>query len=528
MSDLRSLSSLFENSPFLSCLSADAEIHVSGITDDSRQVEPGYLFVAVPGVNVDGHCYIESALQAGATAVVGERPRGELTLSEAIPYIQVPDSREALGWLYAGWYDHPSKSLVLVGVTGTDGKTTTTNLIYAMLSAAGLKAGMMSTVNVKIGTQSYDTGLHTTTPPSSDIQRYLAKMVEAGTSHAVLETTSHGLAQRRLAGCHFDIAVVTNVTHEHLDYHGSWDAYIRAKARLFENVADPETGCSKLRKVPPTAVLNGDDPRSLTHFSSIQGARQIIYALNSGGSQVYAQNIQFGSDGLRFQLVTPRGDVGIASSLVGLYNVSNILAAASAAEALGLPLSSVAEGTAQVHAIPGRMERIDEGQDFIAIVDFAHTPNALRRALEAARTMVDRTGNVIAVFGSAGLRDREKRYLMGKAAGELADLIVVTAEDPRTEPLERIMEEVSRGLRAVGREEGRDFWRVPDRGRAIRRAVELARKGDIVLAFGKGHEQSMCFGEIEYPWDDRQAMRLALQGSTLATLPTSSSSGCTA
>jgi UDP-N-acetylmuramoyl-L-alanyl-D-glutamate--2,6-diaminopimelate ligase len=174
------------------------------------------------------------------------------------------------------------------------------------------------------------------------------------------------------------------------------------------------------------------------------------------------------------------------------------------------------------------MERIDEGQDFIAIVDFAHTPNALRRALEAARTMVDRTGNVIAVFGSAGLRDREKRYLMGKAAGELADLIVVTAEDPRTEPLERIMEEVSRGLRAVGREEGRDFWRVPDRGRAIRRAVELARKGDIVLAFGKGHEQSMCFGEIEYPWDDRQAMRLALQGSTLATLPTSSSSGCTA
>ena len=524
-SEPRPLGSLLKALPLATKQLSEMTVPISGITDDSRQVRSGFLFVAVPGVNVDGHRFIESAVRAGASAVVGERIRGNIILPESTPYIRVSVSREALGWLHAIWYNRPSDKLVLIGVTGTDGKTTTTNLIHAMLGAEELKVGMVSTVNARIGDQDYDTGLHTTTPPASHIQRYLARMVRAGTTHAVLETTSHGLAQKRLAGCQFDVAVVTNVTHEHLDFHGSWEAYMRSKARLFENVAGFRARDDKRRTVSPAIVLNADDPRSFRHLSCIQGPRQIVYALESDQSDVYAQHIQLGASQLRFRMITPKGEVCISSSLLGLYNVSNILAAASVAVALDLSLESIAEGAARVRSIPGRMECIDEGQNFSAIVDFAHTPNALRRALEAARTMTDANGRVIAVFGCAGLRDREKRRLMGAAAGELADRIVITAEDPRTEPLDRILEEISTGLQATGREEEQDFWLVPDRGQAILQAVSMAEAGDVVIAFGKGHEQSMCFGDVEYPWDDRRAMRLALHGSALATLPTSLESG---
>ncbi len=521
MLETRALCSLLDVPFFAGLCEPAMDIQISGITDDSRRVEAGYLFVAVPGVNVDGHQFIDAAVEAGAAGVIGERSRRKIHLPDSIPYLQVPDSREALGWLHAGWYRYPSDDLVLIGVTGTDGKTTTTNLVHAILSAQGLMTGMVSTVNARIGMQSYDTGLHTTTPPSADIQRYLARMVATGTSHAVLETTSHGLAQRRLAGCQFDVAVVTNVTHEHLDFHGSWDAYMKSKARLFENLADSALRRRKQRVVPPTAVLNIDDPPSYAYLSDIDGVRRIVYGMepNRPGVDVYARGVKFGPNGVRFQLVTPIGEISLVSSLIGLYNVSNILAAASVAVALDISLNSIVEGTAQVQAIPGRMERIEEGQSFLAIVDFAHTPNALRQALKTCREMINE-GNVIAVFGCAGLRDREKRYLMGAVAGELADRIFVTAEDPRTEPLDRVMEETALGLRTANRKDGRDFWLVSDRGQAILRAVQMAREGDIVIAFGKGHEQSMCFGEIEYPWDDRKAMRLALNGSTLDTLPT--------
>ncbi len=520
MPEIQSLYRLLDSPFFSGTRLPDRDIPISGITDDSRTVKVGSLFVAVPGVHVDGHRFISKAVEAGAGAVVGEKSYHEIDLPEFVPYIQVSDSRAALGWLHAGWYDYPGDHLILVGVTGTDGKTTTTNLIHAMLRAEGMMTGMVSTVNARIGTQDYDTGLHTTTPPSGDIQRYLSQMVAAGVSYAVLETTSHGLAQQRLAGCQFDVAVVTNVTHEHLDFHGSWEAYMKSKAMLFENVADARVKHSKPRQIDPTAVLNADDPRSMSNLLDIQVARQIIYAVASETADVYARPVEFRPNGLHFRLVTPVGEIDIHSSLVGLYNVSNILAAASAGVALDLSLDSIAEGVARVQTIPGRMERIEEGQDFIAVVDFAHTPNALRRALEAGRGMVTHEGQVIAVFGCAGLRDREKRYLMGLAAGELADLIFVTAEDPRTEPLDHIMEETARGLDAAGREEGQGFWLVPDRGQAILQAVERGQDGDIVMVFGKGHEQSMCFGEIEYSWDDRKAVRLALNGSTLATLPT--------
>ncbi|MBN2005922.1 MAG: UDP-N-acetylmuramoyl-L-alanyl-D-glutamate--2,6-diaminopimelate ligase [Anaerolineae bacterium] len=489
---------------------------VQGITDDSRTVQPGFVFVAVPGVSVDGSRFIPAAVQAGATVVVGEKPVGELSSAPGVAYVQVENARAALGWLHAAWHGFPSRALELIGVTGTDGKTTTVNLLYAMLSAAGLPTGMVSTVNARIGDVTLDTGLHTTTPSSGNVQQYLAQMVSAGMTHAILETTSEGLAQQRLAGCDFDVAVVTNITHEHITAHGTWEAYRDAKAMLFRGLASAarKPGQSKI------AVLNADDSGSYDYLRAIPVESTLVYSLNSPSADVTARDMVFTPQGLRFVLHSSWGSVDIASTLVGAYNVSNILAAASAALALGASPDAVAEGVTAVQGVPGRMECIDEGQDFLAVVDFAHTPNALQVTLQAARDMTGPGGRTIVAFGSAGLRDREKRRMMGEVAGKLADLIVLTAEDPRTESLDSILEEMAQGVLKSPRREGVDFWRVPDRGAALLFAVQLARPGDIVLACGKGHEQSMCFGTVEYPWDDRAALRSALQGESLATLPT--------
>jgi UDP-N-acetylmuramoyl-L-alanyl-D-glutamate--2,6-diaminopimelate ligase len=517
----------------------DVEIH--GIAADSRQVQPGELFVAIPGINVDGHRFIAEAVQEGAVAVVGEQLPQELAGVPwgAFTYVRVPDAREAWGWLCAAWHDFPSRKMTLIGITGTDGKTTTVNLVYAILRAAKINAGMVSTVNARIGGhisgEEIDTGLHTTTPDAPDVQRYLARMVEAGATHAVLEVTSHGLAQQRVAGCDFDVAAVTNVTHEHLDFHGSLEAYQQAKASLFEGLtrAFRKTG-PRGAGVPKVAVLNRDDD-SFRYLSPIPADRQIAYAI-AGEADVTARDVHFAPDATRFTLrlrtsgsrsgqalhLPDEREVQVKTALVGDFNVSNVLAAAAVGVALDLSPEAIAEGIAAMQGIPGRMERIEAGQDFLAIVDFAHTPNALQRALQVARTMTakEENGRVIVVFGCAGLRDREKRTMMGRIAGQLADVVVITAEDPRTESLEEIMAASAAAATAEDKREGADLWRVPDRGEAILQACQMARAGDVVIACGKGHEQSMCFGTTEYPWDDREAMRRALRGETLDTLPT--------
>jgi len=510
----------------------DVEVH--GIVADSRCVRPGDLFVAIPGTHVDGHRFIAEAVNEGAVAVVGERPPQELPGLPwgAFTYVRVPDAREAWGWLCAAWHDFPSRKMTLIGVTGTDGKTTTVNLVYAILRAAGLNAGMVSTVNACIGEEEIDTGLHTTTPDPPDVQAYLARMVEAGATHAVLEVTSHGLAQHRVAGCDFDVAAVTNVTHEHLDFHGSLEAYQQAKASLFEGLTRSfrklavSSQQSAVRTVPKVTVLNRDDD-SFRYLSLIPADWQVVYAVTEE-ADVTARDVHFARDWTRFTLRlrsgqalhTPAGEVTIETPLVGAYNVSNVLAAAAVGVALGLPLEAIAEGIAAVREVPGRMERIEAGQDFLAIVDFAHTPWALEQVLKTVRTMTGESGRVIVAFGCAGLRDRAKRGMMGNVAGRLADLVIVTAEDPRTESLEEIMAESAAAAIAEGKREGVDLWRVPDRGEAILLACQMAHAGDVVIACGKGHEQSMCFGTTEYPWDDREAMRRALRGETLDTLPT--------
>lgn len=485
-----------------------AEIEITALTADSRQVRPGTLFVAYRGVSVDGHRYIASAIAQGAAAVLGEA---------APAAILVPDGRAALAYLAAAWYGFPARRLRMVGLTGTDGKTTTTHYLYHMLRAAGQKVGMINTVSAIIGDEVLETGLHTTTPDAPDVQRFLAQMVAAQTETCLLETTSHGLAHHRVTACDFDLAVVTNITHEHLDLHGSLDNYRAAKASLFESLA---TAAAK--GWPKLAVLNCDD----WSFAYLKAKLEPLaipwrgYSLSAHPeASVTAEQISFQPDQTRFRLRADRQAFEVETRLVGDYNVSNCLAAATAALAgFNLAPEAVQAGIAALPGIPGRMERLDEGQPFMAIVDFAHTPNALRRSLQVARTLAP--GRVIAVFGCAGRRDVEKRVMMGHIAAELADMTIITAEDPRTENLDAIIAQTAETMQADGAIEGQTFERVPDRGRAIYRATQLAQPGDVVITLGKGHEQSMCFGEVEYPWDDRQALTSALRGHPLLTLPT--------
>jgi UDP-N-acetylmuramoyl-L-alanyl-D-glutamate--2,6-diaminopimelate ligase len=475
----------------------DAEIEA--IASDSRRVEPGSLFVAYHGVAVDGHRFIPQALTNGAVAVVAERVPPGLE----VPCAVVPDGRQALAHLSAAWHGFPTRWLTVVGVTGTDGKTTTCNLLHSILAAAGRRAGLVSTVNAVIGRRVIDTGLHTTTPDAPDMQRYLAEMVAAGMEVAVLEVTSHGLAQHRVSACEFDVAVVTNITHEHLDLHGSLEAYRQAKAQLFHSL---KAGHRK-PGVPKVSVLNADD-ESYHYLHRIPADQQWSYGL-AGEAVVTATSLRRTATDTRFTVQSPDMDFDLRTVLVGDYNVSNILAATAAALALDLPVTAIQQGVWAVKGIPGRMERIDVGQDLIALVDFAHTPNALQRALETARTLTG--GRVIAVFGSAGLRDVDKRAWMGEIGGRLADVTVLTAEDPRTEPLDAILDEMARGVERAGGVAGQSYFCVPDRAAAIQFAVDLARPGDLVIACGKGHERSMCYGSVETPWDEQQVMRDALR-----------------
>ena len=534
---MKTLQKIFQELSIVHFPESLPDLAIEGIAIDSRAVKAGYLFVAMKGGSFDGHDFIAQAIENGAVAVVGEKNISGLK----VPYVQIENTRQVLTWIAASFYDFPARKLTVIGVTGTDGKTTTCNLIYKILLAAGIKAGLISTVNAVIGDEVLDTGFHVTTPDAHDVQRYLARMVEAGLTHVVLETTSHGWAQFRVDACEFDIGIITNITHEHLDQHGSYENYRAAKGRLFTSL---EKTLPKSQGNPRLAVLNRDD-RSFNYLDSITKVRKMNYGIEMSAG-IRAEEIRYSPLGIQFIAVGNDLHVAIKSNLVGAYNVSNCLAAITATVlGLGIKPEIAAKGIKSLEGVPGRMERIDLGQSFTAIVDFAHTPNALKVTLEAAREMLttkntesaeknrkDSAGSVvnkprvIAVFGSAGLRDKEKRRMMAETSIELANLTMLTAEDPRTESLEGILEEMAAGARSKGGREGETFWRVADRGEAIKFALSLARPGDIVLACGKGHEQSMCFGTVEYPWDDRVAMRavlsdlLGIEGPQMPYLPT--------
>ena len=422
---------------------------VSGISFDSREVKPGHIFVAFPGINTDGHDFIGKAVTNGAVAVFGQRNN----IESGVPYIRVENTREAIAHLASGFYDHPGRKLTVIGVTGTDGKTTTSNLIYQILLAAGIKTGLITTVNAIIGDETLDTGFHVTTPEATEIQGYLASMVAAGLTHVVLETTSHGLAQHRVDGCEYDIAVVTNITHEHLDFHGSYEGYLAAKGRLLQML---EVTVKKPQGNPRLAVLNADD-RSYLPLREISKTRKISYSADGKGD-INAEVIRHSPKGLRFIARGESINQSIDCNIPGTFNVSNCLAAFTATVlGLGINPEVAARGIKALAGVPGRMEGIDMGQPFTAIVDFAHTPNALKVAIETAREMTK--GKVITVFGSAGLRDREKRKLMADVSVQLADYSVLTAEDPRTESLDEILAEMAGAATRAGGVEGENFFR---------------------------------------------------------------------
>lgn len=486
------------------------DVEVSNLVEHTGKVKAGSLFVARVRTGSDGHPYIPQAIKNGARVIVGERPPAALDqpIPAGVLYLQVADTAEAMAWLAAAWHDFPGKKLHVIGVTGTNGKTTTIAILHGMLKAAGIRCGLISTIQAIFDDTEESTGLHVTTPAAPQLQGYLRRMVDAGLTHCIIETTSHGLAQHRVTAIPYELGLITNITHEHIDYHGSFKNYLLAKQRLFELVNQHPHG---------VAVLNSDDDVSFNAFLKASSKEKILYGhrlTNSGHPpDVYATNIQFSSESSRFDLHLPgqESPVQINTVLLGQFNVSNIMCAAATAHHFGATPKQISDGVAQVTAVSGRMERIDEGQPFLTIVDFAHTPDALENAIVAAQAMRQPNGRIITVFGSAGKRDIEKRRLMAEVSAKHADITILTAEDPRTESLDDILDMMASGCQSQGKIEGIDFWRVPDRGQAIFMGANIAQPADILLVCGKGHEQSMCFGTIEYPWDDRHATREAVK-----------------
>ena len=469
------------------------------LTEKTSEVRPGACFVARVRTGSDGHPWIAKAIDLGASMILAQRSATDLNLSipANVVFLQVADTAETLAWLAAAWHGFPSHYLTVIGITGTDGKSSTSRLLHEILVAAGLKAGLLSTIKAVLGQTEEPLELHVTTPEAPIVQSYLRRMVDTQLTHCVLETTSHSLAQHRVTAVDFDTAVITNITHEHIDYHGSHADYFAAKARLFQLAT---------RK----SILNRDDS-SYEKLASASTVPHLTYAIHQP-ADITATHITYNPNQTTFtlHLPTPHPPLHISTPLAGEFNIYNMLAAAAAAYSLNVTPKAIKAGLETVDMISGRMERIDEGQPFLTIVDFAHTPNALTRAIEAGKRMVP-NGRVITIFGSAGKRDVEKRRLMAEASARTADLTILTAEDPRTESLEDILAMMAAGCRSQGGQENKTFWRIPDRGHAIYFGLSLADPQDLVLICGKGHEQSMCFGITEYPWDDRTATRAALK-----------------
>jgi UDP-N-acetylmuramoyl-L-alanyl-D-glutamate--2,6-diaminopimelate ligase len=480
-----------------------ASIPVRGVTHDSRGVGPGSLFAAVPGAHVDGHDFADAAVRAEAAALLVERP-----LDIDVAQVVVAASQPALASAAAWWYGDPSHELGVVGITGTDGKTTTSFLAVAALEAAGLAPGLVSTVATQIGSDREDNAEHATTPEAPALQATLRAMAAAGNRVAVVETTSHGLALERVGGIVYDAAILTNVTHEHLEFHGTWERYRAAKLSLFERLAGPEKLAGG-RPWPRVAIVNLDDPSAGLFVGAAQEARAHVMTYGTDPSaDVQATRVEEDPSGLRFDFVAPSGAGTLRLTLAGRFNVHNALAVIALGDAWELDPAAVRDGIEDLRRVPGRMERIDAGQPFEVVVDYAHSPASLAAVLDLlAPRAAARGGGLIAVFGSAGERDLDKRPQMGRIAGERCRLVVVTDEDPRGEDRERILDEIAQGAEAAGRRRGHDLLLIADRRSAIEAAFEAARPNDVVLLAGKGHEQSIIGPDGPIPWDEAAVAR---------------------
>ena len=490
------LSRLLEGVEVLEVPPTDPE--VTGLCYDSRRLRPGDCFVAIPGTHTDGHRYVETALRDGAVAAVVQRRAGT-----AWPQVVVPDTRQALALMASTFYGHPSADMVVIGVTGTDGKTTTTTMIQQMLASAGRRTGSMSTVDIRFGDTVDPNDSRQTTLEALEIQEQLARMRDAGLQYAVIETSSHGLALQRVVGVDYDVAVFTNIAHEHLDFHKTIEAYREAKAQLIDLTA----GTTR-KEVEKTAVLNRDDP-SYAYLVDRPIPRRITYGIQLD-ADLKAERVEATPAGLRVEASTPLGPLALRLMLSGRWNAANALAAAGAGVAVGLTLDEIRQGLESYRGVSGRMERVDLGQPFAVIIDYAHTPQSLEKVLRELRPIT--RGKLIAVFGSAGDRDREKRPWMGEIAARLSDYAVFTNEDPREEDAMTILSEIAAGAEEVGWTEGEHYARIEDRRQGIAHAVRKAGPGDTILLAGKGHERSILIGRGKEPWDERAAAEAAIRG----------------
>ena len=484
------LSNLLTAVPEAQVLSGTPDIPITRLCYDSREARAGALFVALQGLHRDGHDYAAAAVENGAVAVLVTRP---LCLPEHIAQVLVPDTWMALGQVAAAFYKNPSQEMCVIGVTGTDGKSTTATLIGHILRACGHPTGVITTVAFHDSQREFPNETRLTTQHASDLQRMLRTIRDRGGTHAVVEASSHGLALHKLDAVQIDAAVLTNVTHEHLDFHKTLEAYREAKGRLFEGVK-----ARVPKPFPQVSVLNADDEH-LPYYAALEppGLRTFGIAEHA---DVHSIDVALGADGTTFTAVTADGQAQVQSPLVCQFNVANTLAALAVVTGLGVPLDAAATAVGSFPGVPGRMQVINAGQPFAVIVDYAHTPNSLRLVLDALRSVTP--GRLVVVFGSAGERDVEKRALMGRIAAEHADYSVITSEDPRSEDPGEICRQIEEGALQAGCVFGRDYSMSVDRTQAFRIAFKQARPGDTVLLAGKGHEHSIIWGEESLPWDE--------------------------
>jgi UDP-N-acetylmuramoyl-L-alanyl-D-glutamate--2,6-diaminopimelate ligase len=477
-------------------LDGNGDVDVASVAYDSRRVQPGDLFVAVQGLNVDGHDYVSDAVRRGAAAVVLER---DVSVPDGVPVLRMPSTRAGLAEIASELNGRPSRRLLLAGVTGTDGKTTVTHMAEHVLQASGIVAGAMSTVAFRVSGREVDNASGQTTTEAPDVQAWLARMVEAGAKCAVIETTSHALVQERVRACDFDVAAFTNVGHDHLDYHATWDDYLEAKARLIDLTAGAAD-----KGIVKTAVLNLDDV-SYERLARRPIARRWTYGMTAA-ADLHPLELSSTAGGSRFRLHTPMGETEVTLGVPAKFNVYNALCAAGVCLALGVQVGDVGRGLAAFEGVRGRLEPVDLGQDFRVYIDFAHAAGSLASALSALRPYTP--GRLIAVFGSTARSDHD-RPGMGRAAAEFSDFFIITTDDPLAEDPVEIARDVQSG--AAGRVPGRDFEVVIDRRAAIRRAIDIARPGDTVLLAGKGHERSMRTAKGSEPWDERAEAEAAIR-----------------
>ncbi|GAV21770.1 UDP-N-acetylmuramoyl-L-alanyl-D-glutamate--2,6-diaminopimelate ligase [Carboxydothermus pertinax] len=468
-----------------------SNLEVTGIEHDSRKVQPGYIFVAIRGYAVDGHDFIAEVVAKQPSLIVAEEERPEI---EKVNYLLVKDSRRALALLARTFYGNPTAKLGVIGVTGTNGKTTVTHLIVSLLERLGYRTGLIGTVYNRIGEKILP--VTNTTPDALSLQRLLAEMVVDGVSYVAMEVSSHALALQRVWGIEFKTGVFTNLTQDHLDFHETMENYFNAKKMLFEILADQKTF---------PGVINLDDPYGQRILKEVSHSF-ITYGIKEK-ADVRAKNIKLTNNGTTFTLYHQQGEYPVNLKLLGLFNVYNTLAAVAALMALGFPLDLIVQNLPFLNPVPGRFELIDEGQEFAVIVDYAHTPDGLENILQSVRAIT--AGRVISVFGCGGDRDRTKRPKMGEISAKLADITIITSDNPRTEDPEAIINEIEKGVLETP---NRVYLKEVDRKKAIKTALLMAKPGDTVVIAGKGHEDYQIIGTTKYPFDDRVVAREILRG----------------